>query len=139
MKTSATSEGSNLTVFVSLMEYVAQFETSHCVKEFFLVCIFLYSDWLFNPNIRKYGPEKAPHLDTFHTVSVSPKDFRDVHSSSGLTIFSVNFSSRCVFFFRFANKLLSFIFNCVMDPFVNMEHFALELFKTCTVPSKNCQ
>ena len=30
--------------------------------EFFLVRIFLY------PNTGKYGPEKAPHLDTFHGV-----------------------------------------------------------------------
>ena len=36
--------------------------------EFFLVRIFLYSDWIFSPNIGKYGPEKTPYLDTFHAV-----------------------------------------------------------------------
>ena len=45
--------------------------------EFFLACIFLYSDWiltdtlylsLFSPNTGKYGPEKTLHLDTFHAV-----------------------------------------------------------------------
>ena len=36
--------------------------------EFFLVHIFLYSDWIFSPNKGKYEPEKTPHLDTLHTV-----------------------------------------------------------------------
>ena len=45
--------------------------------EFFLVRIFPHSDWsrrdteylsIFSPSAGKYGPEKAPHLDTFHTV-----------------------------------------------------------------------
>ena len=42
--------------------------------EFFLVRIFLYSDWIriqnteFSPNTGKYGPEKTPYLDTFHAV-----------------------------------------------------------------------
>ena len=44
---------------------------------FFLVRIFLYSDWIrrftelipiFSPNTGKYGPEKTPYLDTFHAV-----------------------------------------------------------------------
>ena len=48
-----------------------------CPKtEFFLVRIFLYSDWIrrdkylsvFSPNEGKYKPEKTPHLDTFHAV-----------------------------------------------------------------------
>ena len=47
--------------------------------EFFLVCIFPHSDWIrrdtkylfvFSPNAGKYGPEKTPYLDTFHTVNV---------------------------------------------------------------------
>ena len=46
--------------------------------EFFLVRIFPHSDWIrkdtpyifvFSPNARKYGPERAPYLDTFHAVS----------------------------------------------------------------------
>ena len=45
--------------------------------ELFLVRIFLYLDWIqrftgwisvFSPNTGKYGPEKTPNLDTFHTV-----------------------------------------------------------------------
>ena len=49
--------------------------------EFFLVCIFLYSDWIrrfteyisvFSPNTGKYRPEKTPCLDTFHGVCLSP-------------------------------------------------------------------
>ena len=39
--------------------------------EFFLVRIFLHSDWIwrvFRPNVGKYGPEKTPYLDTFHAV-----------------------------------------------------------------------
>ena len=46
--------------------------------EFFLVRIFPHSDWIrkdtpyifvFSPNTCKYGPERAPYLDTFHAVS----------------------------------------------------------------------
>ena len=45
--------------------------------EFFLVRIFPHSDWIqtdtkylsvFSPNAGKYGPEKTPYLDTFHTL-----------------------------------------------------------------------
>ena len=38
--------------------------------ELFLVCNFLYSDYLsvFSPNTGKYGPEITPYLDTFHAV-----------------------------------------------------------------------
>ena len=45
--------------------------------EFFLVCIFLYSNWIrrftekfsvFSPYTGEYGSEKTPYLDTFHTV-----------------------------------------------------------------------
>ena len=40
--------------------------------EFFLVGIFLYSDWIqktvFGLNTGKYGIEKTPYLDTFHAV-----------------------------------------------------------------------
>ena len=45
--------------------------------KFFLVRMFLYSGWIrrlttwtfvFSPNAEKYGPEKAPYLDTFHAV-----------------------------------------------------------------------
>ena len=45
--------------------------------EFFLIRIFMHSDWIrtateylsvFSPNTGKYGPEKTPYLDTFHTV-----------------------------------------------------------------------
>ena len=45
--------------------------------EFSLVRIFPHSDWIrkdtsylsvFSPNAGKYGPEKTPYLDTFHTV-----------------------------------------------------------------------
>ena len=43
--------------------------------EFFLACIFPYSDWvqgftkqicIFSSNVGKYGPEETPYLDTFH-------------------------------------------------------------------------
>ena len=34
--------------------------------DFFLVRIFLHSDWIMNAG--KYGPEKTPYLDTFHAV-----------------------------------------------------------------------
>ena len=46
-------------------------------KAFFLVRIFRYLDWIrrftkylsvFSPNTGKYGPEKTPYLNTFHTV-----------------------------------------------------------------------
>ena len=47
--------------------------------EFFLLRVFLHLDWIrrdtkylypsvFSPNSGKYGPEKTPYLDTFHTV-----------------------------------------------------------------------
>ena len=41
--------------------------------EFFLVRIFLYSDWIrteyvFSPNTGKHVPEKTPYLDTFHAM-----------------------------------------------------------------------
>ena len=45
--------------------------------EFFLVLIFLHSEWIriytprisvFSSNRGKYGPEKTPSLDTFHAV-----------------------------------------------------------------------
>ena len=45
--------------------------------ELFLVCIFLYSDWIrrftrwisvLSENAEKYGPEITPYLDTFHAV-----------------------------------------------------------------------
>ena len=45
--------------------------------EFFLVHIFPHSDWIprdtsylsvFSPNAGKYGREKTPYLDTFHSV-----------------------------------------------------------------------
>ena len=42
--------------------------------DLFLVCIFLYSNWIqpekFSPNTGKYGPEKTPYLDTFHVVKL---------------------------------------------------------------------
>ena len=46
-------------------------------KQFFLVCIFPHSDWIWreeylsalSPNAGKYGPEKAPYLDTSRSVS----------------------------------------------------------------------
>ena len=46
-------------------------------KQFFLVCIFPHSDWIWreeylsalSPNAVKYGPEKAPYLDTSRSVS----------------------------------------------------------------------
>ena len=55
---------------------------NYCVKSvqirsFFLVGIFQHSDWIrrdteylsvFTPNTGKYGPEKTPYLDTFHTA-----------------------------------------------------------------------
>ena len=50
--------------------------------QFFLVRIFPHSDWiridtsylsLFSPHAGKYGPEKTPYLDTFHTVLFAPK------------------------------------------------------------------
>ena len=49
---------------------------------FFLVSIFPYSDRIlrfttlisvFSSNMGKYGPEKAPYLDTFHTVPMIAK------------------------------------------------------------------
>ena len=50
-------------------------------RDFFLVRIFPYSDWIrrdtpylcaLSPNAGKYGPEKSPYLDTFHTVLICP-------------------------------------------------------------------
>ena len=58
--------------------------------EFFLVHIFLYSDWIrrftplisvFSPNTGKYGPEKTPHTDTFHAVK---KHYTFCHNASGI-------------------------------------------------------
>ena len=57
--------------------------------KFFLVRIFPHSDWIrrdtshfsvFSPNAGRYGPEKTPYLDTFHTVSVFKNDWR-THSN----------------------------------------------------------
>ena len=51
-------------------------------KEFFLVRIFPYLDWIpgfvklisvFSPNAGKYGPKKTLYLETFHTVPMIEK------------------------------------------------------------------
>ena len=81
-------EQSNMGMFSSCVQCEnilkkIQVEVSLCEKcsntEFFLVSIFLHSDWirrdteylpLFSPNVGKYGPEKTPYLDTFHVLSV---------------------------------------------------------------------
>ena len=51
-----------------------------CLNTEFLVHIFPHSDWVprvteylsvFSPNAGKYGSEKTPYLDTFHTVLMS--------------------------------------------------------------------
>ena len=56
---------------------------------FFLVRIFPHSDWIrrntsylsvFSPNAGKYGPEKTPNLDTFHTVLMYKSDSSDSDS-----------------------------------------------------------
>ena len=36
-----------------------------CLNTEFFSCPYFS---VFNPNIGKYGPEKTPHLDTFHAV-----------------------------------------------------------------------
>ena len=63
---------------------VKQEQSSLCENcpntEFFLVRIYPHSDWIrrdtsylsvFGPNAGKYGPEKDPYLDTFHTVAMN--------------------------------------------------------------------
>ena len=61
--------------------YFPAFElnTERYNMEFFLVRIFPYLDGIrgdteyfsvFSPNVRKYGPEKTPYFDTFHTVVI---------------------------------------------------------------------
>ena len=45
--------------------------------EFFLVRIFLYSDWIrsvLSQNTGKYGPEKTPYLDTFDAAVANPEN-----------------------------------------------------------------
>ena len=59
--------------------------------EFFLVRIFPPLDWIwrdtsylsiFSPNVGKYGPEKTPYLDTFHTVIIAaPSNYLDTANS----------------------------------------------------------
>ena len=55
--------------------------------EFFLVRIFSHSDWIrrdtpylsvSSPNVGKYGPEKTPYLDTFHTVNKEKQEVKRV-------------------------------------------------------------
>ena len=50
--------------------------------ELFLVRIFLYSDWMFSPNTKKYGPEITPYLDTFHAVIVDRVVYATTHEIS---------------------------------------------------------
>ena len=50
-----------------------KFQSIHCVcpnTEFFLARIFPHSDWIqrHTPNAGKYGPEKTPRFNTFHSV-----------------------------------------------------------------------
>ena len=68
-----------------ILKYKKQIDTlrEKCLStEFFLVYIFLHSDWIrrdteylsvFSPNKEKYGPEKTPHWDTFRAVKFSKK------------------------------------------------------------------
>ena len=52
-------------------------EISHCVKSvqirsfFWSVFSCIWTEYVFSPNTEKYGPEKTPYLDTFHTVSLT--------------------------------------------------------------------
>ena len=61
--------------------------------EFFLVRIFPHSDWIgtkvFSLNTGKYGPEKTPHLDTFHTVIKMGKDLSPTKRKSTQSIFNM--------------------------------------------------
>ena len=65
------------------------------ITEFFLVCIFLYSDWIWkitSPNTGKYGPEKTPHLDTFHAVKYEARlIFTSDFSGYGLYKITIRF------------------------------------------------
>ena len=76
--------------------------------EFFLVRIFLHSDWIqrdtpcfsvFSSNAGKYEPEKTPYLDTFLTVKVQ------VRSSRFAIIFKVGVLNNLA---TFAGKHLCF-------------------------------
>ena len=68
--------------FFSLQKFIFTLREKCPHTEFFLVCIFPYSDWIrrdtpylsvFSPNTGKYGPEKTPYLDICHAVSFPDK------------------------------------------------------------------
>ena len=76
--------------------------------EFFLVRIFPHSDWIgedtpylsvFNPNAGKYWPEKAPYLNTFHTVRLQlvffSVYFHTVHNSKTCPCWTVPDLAKC--------------------------------------------
>ena len=63
--------------FPSLSDLKFTLREKYSNMEFFLVRIFPYLDSIrrdkkyisvFSPNAEKYGPEKTPYLDTFHTL-----------------------------------------------------------------------
>ena len=66
--------------------------------EFFLVRIFLSSDWIqrftgvFSPNTGKYGPGKIPYLDIFHAVMLTKAILRWVLTTP------VGLNSECGYF-----------------------------------------
>ena len=59
-----------LRVSLKLQKYLIQSLREKCPNaEFFLTRIFLHFP-VFGLNTGKYGPEKTPYLDTFHTVII---------------------------------------------------------------------
>ena len=72
-KTSKESISSNFADFFylkSTKRTLGHSNTAWKVSKYwvFLVRIFPHSDWMLNPNVGKYGPEKTPYLDTFQPV-----------------------------------------------------------------------
>ena len=70
---------------LKLTTYLTRALREKCLNtEFFLVRIFLYSDWIrrdtpylsiFSPNTGKYGPEITSYLDTIHAVVALNRGF----------------------------------------------------------------
>ena len=88
------------------------------IRSFFLVCIFLYSDWIrrfmelisvFSRNTGKYGPEKTPYLDTFHTVYILKNTFSQIKNTSCLphhvySYFMMIYYDNCIHAFFISNN-----------------------------------
>ena len=106
--------------FVSDIINTSIFTTARKVSKcrVFLVHIFPHSDWIrrdtsylsvFCSNAGKYGPEKTPYLDTFHTV------YLDIYVLDDYAIWTVFYKKTQML--RFKSFLVMHFYSCHAFPF----------------------